>query len=134
MEEMGVPLVSFDLKEKYLLVVGHGKRDNLSSMIEASALIYEKIIETNCHNLLVDYRNLEINVHMNEAFNIVRRYETTQPGLKQITIAAVFTEKGLEFGNYWKEIGIKRGFHISIFEDIAVAEKWLETKLAGEGE
>jgi len=126
---MDVPLVSFELKEKYLLVVGHGKRDNLSSMIEASALIYEKIIEINCHHLLVDYRNLEINVHMNEAFNIVRRYETTQPELKHIIIAAVFTEKGLEFGTYWKEIGLKRGFHISIFDDIGLAEKWLETQL-----
>jgi hypothetical protein len=29
---MDSPLVSFELKEKYLLVIGHGKRDNLTSM------------------------------------------------------------------------------------------------------
>ncbi|MEJ0055936.1 MAG: hypothetical protein WDN75_09950 [Bacteroidota bacterium] len=125
---MDAPLVSFELKEKYLLVVGHGKRDNLLSMVEASEQIYQKIIETNCHHLLVDYRNLEINVHLNEAFNIVKRYETTQPELKKIIIAAVFTKKGLDFGMYWKEIGMKKGFHISIFEDIDIAEKWLETE------
>jgi hypothetical protein len=126
---MDVPLVSFDLKESYLLVVGLGKRDNLSSMVEASSQIYKKVIETKCHYLLVDYRNLEINVHMSEAFNIVKQYEANQPELKTIFIAGVFGERGINFGNYWKDIGKKRGFHIEIFEDIHVAEQWLISQL-----
>lgn len=122
---MDSPLVSFELKEKYLLVIGHGKRDNLTSMAAASAQIYEKVLETQHRYLLVDYRNLQINVHMNEAFNIVKRYEVVQPALKNLIIAAVFAGKGLDFGTYWKEVGRQRGFFIEIFEDFNVAEEWL---------
>jgi hypothetical protein len=92
---MDIPLVSFENREKYLLVIGHGKRDNLAAMARASQEIYEKILETGTHHLLVDYRKLQINLHMNEAFNIVRRYEIIQPLLKEIIIAAVFEGEGL---------------------------------------
>jgi hypothetical protein len=122
---MNPPLVSFNVKEKYLLVTGHGKRDNLAMMVEAATQIYEKILETNRHYLLIDYRNLEINVNMGEAFNIVRRYETNQPELKNAVVAAVFGSQGLAFGNYWKDIAEKRGFFFKIFQDIDLAEAWL---------
>jgi hypothetical protein len=119
------PLVSFELKEKYLLVLGHGKRDNLTSMVKASAQIYEKVLETKSRYLLVDYRNLQINVHLSEAFNIVKRYEVILPELKKLTIAAVFASEGLDFGKYWKDVSRQRGFFIEIFEDIKIAEAWL---------
>jgi hypothetical protein len=122
---MQSPLVSFELKKKYLLVTGHGKRDNLTSMVEASAQIYEKVLETKSRYLLVDYRNLQINVHLSEAFNIVKRYEVIQPELKNLIIAAVFDRKGLDFGKYWKDISRQRGFFIETFEDILIAEEWL---------
>lgn len=129
---MDSPLVSFELKEKYLMVVGHGRRDNLAVMAEASAQVYQKVLETKTRYLLVDYRKLQINVHMNEAFNIVKRYEVLQPELKNLLIAAVFDGKGLEFGKYWKDIAIQRGFHIEIFEDIDAAEKWVEAQFDAE--
>ena len=119
------PLVSFELREKYLFVIGHGKRDNLAAMAEAAALIYEKVLETNSKYLLVDYRDLQINVHMSEAFNIVKRYEVVQPQLKELIIATAFNKRGLEFGQYWKDISRQRGFFIEIFEDLDAAEKWL---------
>src|SRR5882762_9987092 len=122
---MSLPLVSFELKEKYLLITGLGKRDSLAEMVEASAQIYAKVRETTSRYLLVDYRKLQINVHLSEAFNIVKRYETIQPELKNVIIAAVFKGKGLEFGNYWKEIALQRGFFIEIFEDLKIAESWL---------
>ncbi|GHM99397.1 hypothetical protein WSM22_08870 [Cytophagales bacterium WSM2-2] len=122
---MPLPPVTFELTEKYLLITGHGTRDSLTSMAEASAQIYRKMQETNSRYLLVDYRKLQINVHLNEAFNIVKRYEVIQPGLKDAVIAAVFEKPGLEFGNYWKEIALKRGFFIEIFEDMKLAEEWL---------
>jgi len=121
----GTALVSFELKENYLLVVGHGKRDTLTSMTKASAQIYEKVLETKSRYLLVDYRNLHIQVHLSDAFNIVKRYETVQPELKKLKIAAVFTEQGLTFGQYWKDVSRQRGFFIEIFEDYDVAEAWL---------
>lgn len=122
---MDEPLASFEVREKYLLVIGHGKRDNLKTMAEAAALIVSKAVEVNRRFMLVDYRALEIEVHISEAFNIVRGYETHQPQLKNITVAAVFNSRDLEFANYWKEIGGRRGFHIEIFQDVDVAEEWL---------
>jgi hypothetical protein len=128
---MNQPLVSFQLKDKFLLVIGHGKRDNFSSMAEASALIYDKILETKIQYLLVDYTKLEINVNLTEAFNIIKRYESILPGLKNTLIAAAFDSRGLPFANYWKEVGEKRGFTIKIFDDIGIAEQWLLSKIEG---
>lgn len=122
---MDSPLVTFDLKEKYLLVNGHGKRDNLASMVEASAQIYAKVMETDSRYLLVDYRNLQISVHLCEAFNIVKRYEAVQPQLKKVIVAAVFHGNSIEFGAYWRDISQQRGFKFEIFEDMHAAEKWL---------
>ncbi len=122
---MDSPLISFEQKEKYLLIIGHGKRDNLTSMAQASGQIYEKVLETKSSYLLVDYRKLQINVHLSEAFNIVKRYEVVQPELKKLVIAAVFEGKGLEFGNYWRDVARQRGFFIEIFQDMKLAEEWL---------
>jgi hypothetical protein len=102
---MDFPLVSFQVKEKYLLVVGHGKRDNFSSMVEASALIQH--------------------VSIAEAFNIVKRYEANVPELRNVVIAGVFDKQNLTFANYWKEVGEKRGFLIKIFGSMTLAEQWL---------
>lgn len=118
-------LVTFELREKYLFILGQGRRDNMASLAEASSLIYAKILETNSNYVLVDYRSTILNVHLNEAFNIVKRYETILPDLKKVTIAAVFKKRDLEFGLYWKEIGLKRGFFIEVFEDMENAETWL---------
>jgi hypothetical protein len=121
-------LVSFEIKEKYLLVVGHGKRDSFTSMVKSTARIYEKVIETNIRFLLLDYRHLEFNLQLNEAFNIVKRYEAIQRSEK-LTMALVFKGRGLEFGKYLRDVASQRGFDIEIFEDINSAEKWLLKKI-----
>jgi hypothetical protein len=123
------PPVTFELKDQYLLVTGHGERNSLSSMVEASEMIFHKLHETGMQYLLVDYTGLEINVHLTEAFNIVKRYESAQPELKKIVIAAAFSYVGMEFGRYWKEIAGKRGFSIEIFDDVKVAEGWLTSRI-----
>ena len=120
-----VPQLSFELKDNYLLVVGYGKRDNLLAMSQASTQIYEKILETKSHCLLVDYRKLQVNLHLSEAFNIVKRYETVLTELRNLRIAGVFSEQGLPFAQYWKEISQQRGFIIEIFEEYEAAEAWL---------
>lgn len=121
-------LVSFEEKEKYLLVTGLGSRDNFSEMVEASSAIYKKVEETKSKSLLVDYRNVTINLSPTQAFNVVRKYETNMPDFSNVAMACVFSEEGLEFANYWKDIGRKRGFDIVIFEDIKSAEEWLLKK------
>ncbi|HEY5826489.1 MAG TPA: hypothetical protein VIT44_19095 [Cyclobacteriaceae bacterium] len=120
-----VPQLSFELKDNYLLVVGYGKRDNLIAMNQASAQIYEKVLETKSRCLLMDYRKLQVNLHLSEAFNIVKRYETVLPELRNLKIAGVFTEQGLNFASYWKEVSQQRGFIIEIFEEYEAAEAWL---------
>jgi hypothetical protein len=122
---MEAPLVSFELKDKYLLVVGHGKRDNLMAMSEAASLIFAEIERTQCRFLLLDYRKIEVNVQMGDAFNIVRRYEKLPPILRETIIAAVFEGDGRNFGRYWTEVSRQRGFFIEAFEDFDKAEAWL---------
>lgn len=118
-------LISFELREQYLLVVGHGSRDDIATMEKASAQILAKAIETKSSGLLVDYRNLVINVKLSEAFNIVKHYEEVHPHLKSIVVAGVFGDRNLEFGKLWTEIGRKRGFTIEFFQDMGLAEKWI---------
>lgn len=124
------PRVTFEERDGYLLVVGHGARNSLAEMTEAASEIYRKVEETKQRFLLVDYRKLKINVHMGEAFNIVKRYEVSQPGLKNAVIAAVFGEQGADFGIYWKEVGKRRGFTIESFDSMEAAELWLKTQMS----
>ena len=122
---MESPLVTFELTEKYLLAIGHGKRDSLVSIAQAAGEIYSKIQETGSRYLLVDYTGLEINLHLNDAFNIVKRYEAFHPGLKEVVISVAFGKNSVEFVQYWKDIGQQRGFFIEIFKDLKGAEEWL---------
>jgi hypothetical protein len=119
------PLVSFELREKYLLVIGHGKRDNFKDMVVVSEMVYAKALETKCHFLLLDYRSLYINLNMNEAVNIVKRSEAVQPEYKSLTAATVLGPPGVEFGQFWRHLAIQRGFNVAVFEDFDKAENWL---------
>ena len=123
------PLVSFELREKYLLVIGRGKRDSFKDMVTASELVYEKVLETKSRYLLVDNRALQINLNMNEAFNIVKRYEAVHPKSKDLVSATVIAPTAIEFGRFWKHVASQRGFKSEIFEDFDEAEKWLLTQM-----
>ena len=120
------PLISFEVREKYLLVVGHCKRENFSQMVKVSEMIYEKVLQTKTKYLLVDYRNLQVSLNMNESFNIVKRSEVTQPQFKDLVAGAtVVGPTGVEFGRFWKHVANQRGFKGEMFEDFDQAEKWL---------
>lgn len=122
---MEEPLVSFELREKYLLVVGHGKRDNFRDMVIVSEMVYAKALETKSRYLLLDYRSLYINLNMNEAVNIVKRSEALQPEFKSFTAATVVGSSGVEFGQFWRHLATQRGFNVEVFEDFDKAENWL---------
>ena len=81
--------VSFEVREKYLLVIGRGKRETFKEMVMASEMVYAKTIETKTRFLLVDYRDLEVNLNMSEAVNMVKRSEAVQPEFKNLTGAIV---------------------------------------------
>ncbi len=129
---MEQPLATFEVKEKYLLVTGHGRRDNLLMMADTAAKIVAKAVEVNRKYMLVDYRELEINVYMGDAYNIVKNYEANQPELRHITVAAAFDKKDMEFANFWKDVSRKRGFTIEVFDNLLLAERWLLQRIETE--
>ncbi len=129
---MEQPLATFEVKEKYLLVTGHGRRDNLLMMADTAAKIVAKAVEVNRKYMLVDYRELEINVYMGDAYNIVKNYEANQPELRHITVAAAFDTKDMEFANFWKDVSRKRGFTIEVFDNLLLAERWLLQRIETE--
>lgn len=122
---MSLPPVTFELREQYLLVTGHGVRNSLAGMVETANLIIRKALETSSNKMLVDYRQLDIQVRITDAFNIVKTYEQSLPELRLIRVAAVFENRHREFASYWQEVSSKRGFIIKTFEDFDAAERWL---------
>ncbi|MBL7873512.1 MAG: hypothetical protein JNM78_17975 [Cyclobacteriaceae bacterium] len=62
-------LVSFEVGEKYLVALGHGKIDSFASILI--------LIETKDQYL--SYKKIQINVNLTEAFKVVKRYETASP-------------------------------------------------------
>lgn len=125
---MNQPPVTFELKEHYLLVTGHGVRDSLANMVDSANMIYKKARETNSNKMLVDFRALDIQVRITEAFNIVKTYERSLPELRNIVVAAVFEPRHRDFARYWQEVSAHRGFTIKVFENFNEAEKWLVGK------
>jgi len=125
---MSLPPVTFELKDHYLLVTGHGVRNSLAGMVDSANLIMKKAHETNSTKMLVDFRQLDIQVRITEAFNIVKTYEQSLPELRNIIVAAVFESHHRAFASYWQEVSSKRGFTIKTFENFAEAEKWLVRK------
>jgi hypothetical protein len=125
---MNLPPVTFELKEQYLLVIGHGVRNSLAGMVETAGTIIKKAQETNSSKMLVDYRQLDIQVRITEAFNIVKTYEQSLPHLRNIIVAAVFEKHHRDFASYWQEVSSKRGFTIKTFENFTEAERWLVGK------
>ena len=122
---MEEPLVSFELREKYLLVIGNSKRDNFKDMVIVSEMVYAKALETKSRYLLMYYRSLYINLNMNEAVNIVKRSEAVHPQFKSLTVATVVGPSGVEFGQFCRHLAAQRGFNVEVFEDFDKAENWL---------
>jgi hypothetical protein len=91
-------------------------------------MIMKKAHETNSTKMLVDYRQLDIQVRITDAFNIVKTYERSLPQLRNIVVAGVFEKYHRDFASYWQEVSATRGFTIKVFEDIIEAEMWLMGK------
>lgn len=122
---MEKPRVTFEQKENYLLVTGHGERNDFASIIDATTQINEMVVKLQNKYLLVDYREVKFNTPITNVFDVVRIYESKMPHLKNIIIAAVLSQLNSSFGKYWKEIAQQRGFNFMVFDDFASAEKWL---------
>ena len=122
---------TFQPTENYLLITGHGERDDLASIVDASKRIDELVKQFQNNYLLVDYREVKFNFPLTNIFDLIRVLETRMPNYKNVKIAAVLSEMNLSFGKYWKDIAQKRGFDFMFFEDFVSAEKWLIAKRKG---
>lgn len=118
-------MINFELKEKYLLVIGEGERKDLLTLAEGTKKIYSVIEETNSHLILVDYRKVNFLIQNVDAFNAVRFYESKLPQLKSIAIAAVVNEDNVHIGEAWGRFSISRGFNFKVFTDLVEGENWL---------
>ena len=98
---MEEPRVSFEQKENYLLVTGHGERNDFASIVDATKQINEMVVKLQNKYLLVDYREVKFNTPITNVFDVVRIYESKMPHLKNIIIAAVLSELNVSF---WGQI------------------------------
>jgi hypothetical protein len=123
--EMEEPRVTFEQRENYLLVTGHGERNNFADIIEATTQINEMVVKFQNKYLLIDYRKVKFNTPITNVFDVVRIYESKMPHLKNIFIAAVLSQLNSAFGKYWRDIAQQRGFNFMVFDDFAKAELWM---------
>jgi hypothetical protein len=122
---MEQPQVTFEQKENYLLVTGHGERNDFAAIMSATNRINEMVVTVNKKYLLVDYREVKFNTPITNVFDVVRIYETKMPDFKNLIVAVVLSNLNSSIGKYWGEIAQQRGFNFMIFHDISTAEKWL---------
>ena len=78
--------------------------------------------------MLVDYREVKIELGFSDAFNLVKKYETL-PHFSTVIVACAFNDSGKRFAEYWKEIARARGFAVTIFSNIEEAEQWLKQRM-----
>ena len=122
---METPQVTFEQREDYLLVTGHGERNNFAAIIDATSQINEVVLKLQIKYMLIDYRKVKFNTPLTNVFDLVRIYETKMPHLKSVFVAAILSELNSSVGTYWKDIAQKRGFNFMVFNDFAKGENWL---------
>jgi hypothetical protein len=74
----------------------------------------ESPLETKSRYLLLDYRSLQINLNMNETFNIVKRSRGCS-----VPVQTRFCHRGRAL------LLLSADFNFEVFEDFDTAEKWL---------
>ena len=84
-------------------------------------------------HVLLDHRKLIVDLHMSEAYNLVKVYEKDFPEFSGISMTAVVNRDGLEIAKFWESICIKRGYQCRVFLDFDEAEKSILEQLAKSG-
>ncbi len=118
----------FEIKEGYVVVTAHGKR-NLLAIIEGTKKLNEIAEANNVKFALVDYRDVIINTPLADAFNLVKLYEQKLPRFSESVISLVVTERNLEIARFWESVCHKRGYQYKLFTDYKAAENWLTIQI-----
>ncbi len=118
-------LFRLELHKAIVHVTASGLCNQYGLVVDLTKLIHHKIIATDCRRVLLDFQKVDLKLQWSEIFNLVRMYETSMPEFYNITVGCVFNTSGLEFANYWRDVGQARGFTIQIFSTRKEAEMWL---------
>ena len=121
-------LYRVELHKKVVHATGSGLCNQYGLVVDLTKAIHHKIITTDCRRILLDFQEVDLKLQWSEIFNLVRMYETSMPEFYNITVGSVFNASGLEFANYWREVGQARGFTIQIFPTLKGAETWLRNE------
>lgn len=117
-----------ELHKTIVHATGSGLCNQYGLVVDLTKAVHHKIITTDCRRILLDFREVDLKLKWPDIFNLVRMYETSMPEFYNITVGSVFNASGLEFANYWREVGQARGFTIQIFPTLKGAETWLRNE------
>ena len=118
-------MITFEKRDKYLLILGEGHRNGTLVVQEGSKKMYEEILRTNSKFILIDYRKVHFEMGHTDVYNVIRFYESKLPLLSGVVVAAVFNKNNIDLGRTWTDVGTARGFNFKVFSDFDEAEKWL---------
>lgn len=123
-------LVTFELKENYLLVKGHGVREGIASQRESASAIYQMVAETGSKFILVDYTEVQIKLLLPDAFNMIKKYEKSMPLYSYVVAVCVFRKLDSDFAHYWQTLGRARGFNIVLCDTLEEAHVRIQELIA----
>lgn len=114
-----------ELTKHYLLITAKGDRNDFSSIVKGTVQMQKAVQAANAQKVLADYRGVNFNVPLTEAFNLVRLYEHRIDTFRSIIMATLVNRKNLELAKFWESICNKRGFVTKVFLEFEEAEAWL---------
>lgn len=120
---------SIELKEGYILVIARGTRKDFGDIIEGTFKISEAAKAYNLNHILADYREVDFDVPLADAFNLVKLYENKIPVFNNLVISGVINKSNWEIAEFWESIGNRRGFNFKAYTDFEEATKWLHQKI-----
>jgi hypothetical protein len=118
-------LFRVDLSDTIIHATGSGLCNQYGSVVELTRAVHQQVISTHTKRVLVDFQEVDLKLQWSDIYNLVKLYEGSMPEFYTIMVGGVFNSSGLEFANYWRDIGIARGFTIQNFPNTKEAETWL---------
>jgi hypothetical protein len=115
------------LHADYLLVTAHGVRTSSLEIAEGTFEFYRLIEQTQSRKVLLDYREVDFQNTLADAFNVVRLYES-MPLLKSVRMVTIVNNKTVSLARAWKEFANERGFQFEYALNFEEAEQWLLQK------
>lgn len=123
---------SIEVKEGYLLVIARGTRKDFGDIIEGTLKISEAAKAYNVKFVLADYCEVNYEVPLADAFNLIKIYEKKVPVFNNLVISGVINKSNWELADFWQSIAKRRGFNYKAFTSFEKATKWLLQKIEEE--